>query len=117
MKEKSIVLMVMGAAFFACAGVLGYYFAWPKYQAYAVEQANEKIVMAAQAKVAAELFDPSSAQFRNTRVDYGENVCGQVNGKNRFGAYVGFRWFKVSSSEVVIDHPDAPIQIAQIMCK
>lgn len=117
MKEKSIVVLVVGIAFFACAGVLGYYFAWPKYQAYAADQANEKIIMAAQAKVAAELFDPSSAQFRNTRVKYGEKVCGEVNGKNRYGAYVGFRWFEVSSSGVLIDHPDAPIQIAEAVCK
>lgn len=117
MKEKSIALMVGGVAFAACASILGYYFAWPKYQAYAAEQANEQIILAAQAKVAAELFDPSSAQFRSSRVKYGETVCGQVNGKNRFGAYVGFRWFEVTPSNVLIDHPDAPIQVAETMCK
>lgn len=48
------------------------------------------------------LKDPSSAQFRNirqaklTRQDGSEEllVCGEINAKNSFGAYVGFRTFK-----------------------
>ncbi|MCG7625561.1 hypothetical protein [Epibacterium sp. Ofav1-8] len=47
------------------------------------------------------LKDPFSAHFRNLRVEKrtlqsGETVtvaCGQVNSKNSFGAYVGFRTF------------------------
>lgn len=42
--------------------------------------------------VAPLLFDASSAQFRNLRAK-GDFLCGEVNGKNRFGAYVGFRPF------------------------
>ncbi|ATC26499.1 hypothetical protein [Caulobacter vibrioides] len=41
---------------------------------------------------AAGLRDPSSAQFRDVRAR-GDVVCGEVNGKNGFGAYVGFRRF------------------------
>ena len=38
------------------------------------------------------LFDPHSAQFRNEqRIDGGYGWCGEVNAKNRLGAYVGFR--------------------------
>ena len=50
----------------------------------------------AKAKRAAaeELIDPSSAQFRNIRSQDGI-VCGEINGKNRMGAYVGFTRFYV----------------------
>jgi hypothetical protein len=55
-----------------------------------------------------DLFDPSSAQYRNVQVvPFGPRVplppgvpqprsviyCGEINAKNRFGAYVGFRHF------------------------
>jgi hypothetical protein len=43
------------------------------------------------------LVDPSSAQFRNVGV-HGDLVCGEVNGKNRMGAYVGFQRFYVRTS-------------------
>lgn len=44
--------------------------------------------------VANELFDPGSAKFRNFRekID-GFSYCGEVNGKNKFGGYVGFKRF------------------------
>lgn len=48
--------------------------------------------------VAREFRDPSSLQWRDVRMvertgdDY---LCGEVNGKNGFGAYVGFRKFVV----------------------
>lgn len=40
--------------------------------------------------------DPGSAQFRNLRVvkfQTGKLVCGEVNAKNSYGAYVGFKPF------------------------
>ncbi|MYN42698.1 hypothetical protein GTP55_25470 [Duganella sp. FT109W] len=43
--------------------------------------------------VADKLNDPLSAQFRNDRlIDYNWH-CGEVNGKNAMGGYVGFRRF------------------------
>lgn len=54
----------------------------------------------AQAFIAASLNDPASAQFRNldahtSNGDHGpfRVVCGEVNGKNGFGAYAGFTRF------------------------
>jgi hypothetical protein len=41
------------------------------------------------------LIDPFSAQFRALRSGRNGAVCGQVNGKNRMGAYVGFKDFVV----------------------
>lgn len=59
------------------------------------------------AKVAENLKDPSSAQFRNVRRiplaelsgkdpwDLPGHYCGEVNAKNSFGAYIGFRKFTI----------------------
>lgn len=50
------------------------------------------------------LRDPSSAQFRNVQV---KNifVCGEINGKNGFGAYNGFTKFYATEDSATID-PD-----------
>lgn len=53
------------------------------------------------ASVVQDFFDPDAANFRNIRaVDVTladgqtfRRVCGEVNGKNRYGAYVGFEMF------------------------
>ena len=47
--------------------------------------------------VTEQLIDPVSAQFRNVH-SLGESVCGEVNAKNKMGAYVGFVRFVVSTS-------------------
>lgn len=56
--------------------------------------------------VAAELRDPSSAQFRGI-YGSGDTVCGEVNGKNGLGAYSGFRKF-VYHRRTVLFSPDEP---------
>ena len=55
--------------------------------------------------VAAQLFDPSSAQFRNLYVSTRNPgvICGEVNGKNRFGGYVGFRRFVANTNVSVAE--------------
>lgn len=55
----------------------------------------------AKADVSNELRDPGSAQFRNisktekkSLLEFGVvTVCGEVNGKNAYGGYVGFQRF------------------------
>lgn len=42
--------------------------------------------------VANSLKDPESARFRSVKVKW-ENVCGEVNAKNSYGGYVGYRRF------------------------
>lgn len=46
--------------------------------------------------------DPSSTQFRNLTFSDKEKstVCGEVNSKNGFGAYVGFKPFHATPIEV-----------------
>jgi hypothetical protein len=48
--------------------------------------------------VAQTLIDPASAQFRNVE-SRSDAVCGEVNGKNRMGAYVGFVRFYVETAD------------------
>lgn len=49
----------------------------------------------ARAAVSEKLSDPSSAQFRNERSKEGGWVCGEVNAKNAFGGYIGFKRYTV----------------------
>lgn len=53
-------------------------------------QPNEK--KAAQDFISKDFIDPSSAQFRNETQKDGV-LCGEVNSKNSFGAYTGFKRF------------------------
>jgi len=53
---------------------------------------NEVYLEKVKAEVARNLRDPSSVMIRD--VFKIENyVCGQVNGKNAYGAYAGYTWF------------------------
>lgn len=54
---------------------------------------QEEQQAAAEAAAAYHLLDPSSAQFREVEFRDEETVCGQINGKNRMGAYSGFTKF------------------------
>jgi hypothetical protein len=45
-----------------------------------------------------DLFDPHSAQFRNLlyrKSSIDERWCGEINAKNRYGGYVGWKRFRV----------------------
>lgn len=62
---------------------------------------QEQAIEAAKQTVANSLKDPSGAQFRNVRlVSYldGKVICGEVNGKNSYGGYVGFSPFVASTT-------------------
>ncbi len=47
------------------------------------------------------LKDPESAEFRNQR-----GFCGEVNSKNSFGGYVGFKRFIAATKEMVVFEKD-----------
>lgn len=73
-----------------------------------------------QALAAATLKDPGSAQFRSMELKAGGTVlCGEINAKNSFGGYVGFRPFVTTSSATVIWNggcPDSRQIDSQIAC-
>jgi hypothetical protein len=68
---------------------------------------------------AEQLIDPASAQFRSVEVRDGA-VCGEINGKNRMGAYVGFTRFLIDTSawEAALDPGFDPGQLetARSLC-
>ena len=57
---------------------------------------QEKTITAAQDSIKATLKDPDSAKFQNIRIadyDGGKVVCGEINAKNSYGGYVGYKRF------------------------
>jgi hypothetical protein len=68
--------------------------------------------------VGRELYDPSSAQFRNIQKST-MGYCGEVNAKNRMGGYVGFKRFHASepSAGSVTWNVIYAEQIIDIYCK
>lgn len=70
-----------------------------------------KSIVVGQERVRRLLRDPESAEFRNVVVieatnqnyDYAGTLCGEVNSKNGFGGYVGFRSFVVVGSLAMLD--------------
>lgn len=54
--------------------------------------------------VGANLKDPDSAQFRNQN-----GICGEVNAKNSFGAFTGYRRYIAKSERMVILEGDGLI--------
>ncbi|MDB5696860.1 MAG: hypothetical protein JWN21_2403 [Sphingomonas bacterium] len=53
----------------------------------------------AQQEAAKGLIDPSSAQFRSVRMGKDGDVCGEINAKNRMGAYVGYSRFVATATD------------------
>lgn len=69
------------------------------------------MVAQAKAQVAAELKDPTSPLFTQIKV-VEDGVCGQVNGKNSFGAYAGnepFVWRK--NRDVMVGGEEHPTNV------
>ncbi len=68
----------------------------------------------------AQLIDPNSAQFRDVVVRKSAQegkgtghfyaVCGEINGKNSFGGYVGFRPFAVKVRDEDTDGKQIPVK-------
>ncbi|WP_053284353.1 hypothetical protein [Comamonas testosteroni] len=66
-------------------------------------QSAEDVIRLTQQRVAYELRDPDSAKFREVALvesQGGTVVCGQVNGTNAYGGYVGFKSF-IGSPDLV----------------
>lgn len=74
----------------------------------AAGKSEAEAIETAKKTLADSLRDPGAAQFRNVRtVSYnaGKVICGEVNGKNAYGAYVGFKPFAASPTKNVMETP------------
>lgn len=70
---------------------------------------EEKVIDEALASARHGMKDPDAAQFRNVRLvayNGGHVVCGEVNGKNSYGAYVGYTPFVASTANAQIYDED-----------
>jgi hypothetical protein len=57
--------------------------------------------------VRALMFDADAAKFRNDEAGSSPNsICGEVNGKNRMGAYVGFTKYVYGADVAVVSQGD-----------
>lgn len=93
--DKWTAWIVGGVALVVAVGLLIFFIAGPSI----ATQGSAGIVK----KLAADqLRDPSSAQFRNV-ARHGIFVCGEINGKNGYGAYNGFVRFYGDKDGVTID--------------
>jgi hypothetical protein len=64
----------------------------------AEKKATQKLIAQAsreaRSKIASQFKDPDSVKFKNLRISKdGMTVCGEVNGKNSYGGYTGFKLF------------------------
>lgn len=61
-----------------------------------IKDGEKAVISETTEKLKAAMKDPDSTKFRNVRlVDFaqGKLVCGEVNSKNSYGGYVGFKQF------------------------
>ena len=67
----------------------------------------------AQLEVATKMKDPSSVQFKDLKEFDNTAICGQVNGKNSYGGYVGFKPFILTpkSGGLILPSDGIPIEV------
>ncbi len=110
------IFAALGSLFvLTVAGAFGWHWYVESYRP--ILEARERAAQAVEL-VRASMSDPAGAQFRNVR-GYGTKTCGEVNGKNLFGAYVGFKPFiadPASAVPVSVDS-DARSQLAAELCR
>ncbi|HHR6503129.1 TPA: hypothetical protein ACS8CD_003703 [Providencia alcalifaciens] len=64
-------------------------------------------VSIAEKRLKENLKDPSSADFKDSRIGSNGTVCGQVNSKNGFGSYTGYKkYIQVGSLTMIDDGSD-----------
>lgn len=68
-------------------------------------QVNMKVT--AEGYVRAKLKDPDSAQFQNQFISSKDAACGEVNAKNSFGGYTGFKRYVSAGRDLTVLESDA----------
>lgn len=101
------LLLIAGMAL-ACAG------------APALAQNYGAMVSKAKSAVSRDFKDPEAAKFRNVGIyksttgKGGVSVCGEVNAKNSFGAYVGYKRFVVDDDLVEIEDDGSSVLVTAL---
>lgn len=81
----------------------------------------EAAIVEARRAFDSQLLDYTTARFRDVRVRIAPNgdatLCGEVNSRNQFGAYVGWRRFAwLLGDTVFLDEPDK-VPLTDVLCK
>lgn len=85
--DMKIALITAAAAVLIAAGSITWWWIHGgEYEVGAYGQATSS--------VKAILYDGTSARFRDLYTSSAGVICGQVNAKNRFGAFVGYQFFE-----------------------
>lgn len=74
---------------------------------------REEAIEITKKSMADSLKDPEGARFRNLRIkdfEGGAVVCGEINGKNSYGAYVGYQRFVASHKSGTLEDADSKYQ-------
>lgn len=80
--------------------------------AFAQGKADSALIAKVHKEVSRDFKDPDAAKYRGLGIyktktgKTGNFVCGEVNAKNSYGAYVGFRGFVYSDGLVAINDDD-----------
>lgn len=72
---------------------------------YSAQHGDDRMVSASLDYIRQNMKDPDSTNFRNVFIREfagGRVVCGEVNAKNSYGAYVGFRKFVANPENVTM---------------
>jgi len=73
--------------------------------------ANDNLISQTKQHVKNTLKDPESAQFKDVKVAINikgdKTVCGQVNAKNSYGGYTGFKSFYVKNNNGLVHNSEA----------
>ena len=98
------------------------------FSTHSISQENiSNFVAKAKKQAISELADPDSAKFRNLEVKEYTNkedkrrliLCGEINAKNRFGGYAGFRPFSADEDMSIIINDQfghVMIEVWKIQC-
>lgn len=62
---------------------------------------DAKMILVGENQVKSILKDPNSASFKNQFIGNQGHPCGEVNSKNGFGGYTGFRRYAVAGVGIV----------------
>ena len=82
-------------------------------EADAMPIADDELIATAKQKIERQLRDPGSAQYRDVTVRRARlpMVCGEVNAKNAYGGYVGFRRFMVTEKTTLLENLSGSPQV------
>lgn len=69
-------------------------------EAKATAQREQKLIIEIKRRSVRDFLDPAAVQFRDLKYDGYFMICGEVNGKNGFGAYTGFTRFWATKATI-----------------